>query len=849
MTALPAVPRKLPVLPLRSTIVFPSNVASLQIGVPENLETLNEHQDDPLLVALVVAPGQPDEPVDPRSLCKIGVMARLSDRLYIPGGTIQITAHGIRRIRVDRVTRDGGFVGSTRAVEEPDADPDVAGELIGRILTNLETLAAEIERIPREVPALLRMNVASPARFADLVATLSNFSVPAKDQVVQALSVEARLSFLVDELDEQVHRLREVAGETAGPEEDGVPAGERATELRRRIRALQAELGQVDPAEQQAVDLIRRAESAELPPHVVNRARLEVERIRAVGVESAEAAEIRTYLEALLEMPWARSAARPPEKLDLKKVRRAMDRSLLGLDEPKDRLLDYLAVARLRGDMRGPVPCIVGPPEVGKTTLARAIAEGLGREVVCIELGGKSEAQLIGERRTRPGSRPGRIMSALREVGTRDAVIVLEELDLLGLGNPDGDPIAAIEQAIAWGARDEFVDRYLDVPFDLSNVLFLATARDYGRVPGDLRDHVVEIRLAGYTPEEKVEIARRKLLPELIAENGLERGDVAFPGEALYFLARGYARDSGLGLMRRELSTLLRTRARAKAEGDADRWKFDRERIQEVLGAPRYTATVAESAPEVGVVTGLAWTAAGGELMFIEALKMPGTGRLQITGSLGDVMRESVNAAYSYARSRADALGIAPESFTRHDVHVHFPEAAVPKDGPSAGIAVTLAIASTLSDRPVRHDVAMTGEVTLRGKVLDVGGIKEKVLAAYRAGLRHVILPAGNERDLREVPDEVREHMRFSKVTRLDQVFPLALKDGAEPEATPDRWRREGRRRPEVERDVASGRETATESGPTEAPPEAASPDARGPGNRPGAQPGSRPGDRPGRSR
>lgn len=839
------VPRTLPVIPLRSTIVFPTSVLGLQMGVPENIEALGANPDDPLLVGLVVAPGEPDEPIDPRSLEKVGVLARLSDRLNLPGGTLQVTAQGLRRIHISNVKRNDGFVGNARLARESQPEPEAADELISRVLTDLEMIAARIERVPTEVPAVLRMNVADPGRFADLVAVLTNFSLSGKDQVVQELDVGNRLAMIADELDRQVARIREVQepeSERAREEEAEASSVDRATRIRRQIEQLQAELGQVDPTERQAVELLRRIESSDLPPQAANRARLEVERLRAFRIDSMEAGEIRTYIETLLALPWTREDGTPPAKLDLKRIRRDLDRALLGLDEPKTRLIDYLAVAKLRGDLRGPIPCIVGPPEVGKTTLARVLAKSLRREAHCVELGGKDEHQLIGERRSRPGAEPGRLMAVLRDADARDPVIVLEDLDLIGLGKVDGDPLAAIEQAVRWQTRTEFVDRYLDVPFDLSRVLFLATARDFSRIPTDLRDHVVEIRIAGYTPEEKVRIARRKLLPELVEENGLEADDVRFTDGELYFIARGYARDSGVGLMRRDLSTLLRTRARAKAHGEEGRWEYTEERIQEILGSPRYTATVAESAPEVGVVTGLAWTAAGGELMFIEALKMPGTGRLQITGSLGDVMRESVNAAYSYARSRASELGISPDSFREFDVHVHFPEGAVPKDGPSAGIAVTLAIASSLSGRPVRHDVAMTGEVTLRGKVLEVGGIKEKVLAAYRAGLRTVILPAGNERDLREVPDDAREKTIFHFVERLDDVMPLALLPTSDEAEQPDRWRRERQRRQGVTREVARPRREPR----PDARGEPRNPSEEGPGAMPGHRPGRSPGRKPG---
>jgi ATP-dependent Lon protease len=456
-------------------------------------------------------------------------------------------------------------------------------------------------------------------------------------------------------------------------------------------------------------------------------------------------------------------------------VREALDERHLNLDEVKRRILEFLSVARLRGGMVGQVPCLVGPPGVGKRSLAAAVARGLGRPMVRVELGGRGEAQLVGARRSRTGAQPGKLIGAYRTAEVRDPVFLLEEMDEIGLGNVEGDPVEALEEFLDPALREEFIDRYLDIPFDLSDTVFIATANDFYRIPRSLRDFLIEIRISGRTPEEKVEIAEESMLPRLIDEHGLAQGDLSSSEEALTFLTRGYARDAGLGSLRRVLSSILRYVALRKAEGVEMPIALDRKLIEEVLGAPRYPATEAESAPEIGVVTGLAWTASGGELMFIEALKMPGTGRLITTGLLGEVMRESVSAAFSYVRSRADVLGIAPETFTDNDVHVHFPVGATPKDGPSAGAAITLAIASSLSDRPVRHDIAMTGEVTLRGRILEIGGLKEKILAAYRANIRQVILPLGNERNLRDVPDDVREGMTFHPVERMDEVLELCL--------------------------------------------------------------------------
>jgi ATP-dependent Lon protease len=776
----------LPVIPLRSTAVYPMGVIGVQIGIPTTLELLAAHQEPGLTVAVAVATGGPDDPVDPKSLRKVAVRARVSDRLNMPGGTVQLTLQGIERVRLVEVREQAGyFMGDVEPVTEMPADEAGAQELIARILNALEILSAEVDRVPREVPRILRMNLADPGRFADLVASLANFSLVDKDEIVQRIDVQERLTYALHGLEHQLARVRQIhVDETAqegAPEEvtaeaDVTPA-QRAAELRQRIKMLQSQLGDVDPLEREVIDSMRRIEVADLPARVAAAARTDVERLRTVGGVGAEAGEIRSYVDWLVHLPWRKSATAGPSSIELDAVRHAMDQALLGLDEQKDRILDLLAVARLRGDFRGPIPCLVGPQHVGKTSLAAALAAGLGRPFARVELGGRGEAQLVGTRRTRPGAQPGKLAGVLRDVAARDPVIVLQEMDEIGLGKVEGDPIEAMEEVLDWDNRVGFIDRYIDLPVDLSDVIFIATAQDFYRVPRDLRDLMVEIRIAGYTPEEKVEIAKAKLIPRLIADHGLTDG-VEFTDQGLSFLAYGYARDAGVGMLRRALETLLRTRARARTGGDVSTWVMDPARVEEILGLPRYTPTPAESAPEVGVVTGLAWTAAGGELMFIEALRMPGSGRLIITGMLGEVMRESVNAAYSYVRSRGVTLGITEEDFRESDIHVHFPVGAIPKDGPSAGIAVTLAIASTLANRTVRHDIAMTGEVTLRGKVLEIGGVKEKVLAAHRAGIRHVILPRNNERDLRDVPADVRDATTFHFVERMDEVIQLALFGG-----------------------------------------------------------------------
>ena len=786
MPAKPAAqpPERVLLLPVRSTVVFPQGATALQIGYEPNVAGLNAHPEPDLIVGIVSIADESsaaDAPLEPEAMQKVAVLARLLDRLNLPGGTIQTTLQGLQRVRLEDVQMEEGgyYTAAYRRVEEVPADEAEAERLIEKILSTVVGVAAKVERIPNEVPRILRMNLSDPSRFADLAASLCHFNVPDRDAVLQRLDVAERLRFVLEQLEDTWERVQTIeeedrlVGNQAAENTSSKAPSDRRSQIRKRIQALQTELGEIDPAEREADEILRKVERAGVPSRVAAVARRETERLRAPGTSVTDATEIRNYLELLLAVPWNTTSG--TAEIDLDAVERAMTEEHLGLEEAKRRVLEVLAVARLRGELNGLIPCIVGPPGVGKATLASAIARGLGRPLARLELGGRGEAQLMGSRRTRAGAQPGKLLTTIRDAGVRDPVFLLEEVDELGLGNVEGDPVEAMEEFLDTEARDGFTDRYLDVPLDLSDVFFIATANDFFRIPRDLRDYFIEIRIAGYTPEDKVQIGRRRLFPRMAEEHGFAADEVGISDEVLLFLTRGYARDAGLGNLRRSLSSIFRWLARAKAEGEARQWEVTREMIEEVLGYPRYNSTAAESAPEVGVVTGLAWTASGGELMFIEALKMPGTGRLIITGLLGDVMRESVNAAYSYVRSRAQPLGIATSAFNDNDIHVHFPLGATPKDGPSAGVAVTLAIASSLSDRSVRHDVAMTGEVTLRGKVLEIGGVKEKTLAAYRAGLRQVILPTGNRRDLRDVPEDVREGMTFHFVDRMDEVFDLCL--------------------------------------------------------------------------
>jgi len=769
-------PPTLPLMALRSTIVYPLGTIAVQMGAPENLALLREHDEPGLVVALVVASGDHDEPIDTsRFVGRVGVAARVHERINLPGDTVQITLQGLRRIVVDAIEQNEPYpVALVHPAKDIAADAGEVTDLITRVASAAETLAEMVDRIPDEVPAILKMNVSDPGRFADLAATNMNFRISDKDEVLQRLDVGQRLRFILSRLEREVARAR-VMEDVKRQTEIKIEQHQREFYLRQQLRAIQAELGEADPGEKEAIEILKKIDEAKLPEKVGQEARRETERMRMLSPASSEYQVVRTYLDWVLSLPFNKRSG--SEEIDLKKVQELLDSRHYGLDEAKERIIEFLAVRKLRGgDPHGPILCFVGPPGTGKTSLGEAIGTAIGREFYRISVGGvRDEAEIRGHRRTYVGAMPGLIIQALRRVQVKDPVLMIDEIDKMSGGGPSGDPTAAMLEVLDPSQNDEFVDHYLNLPFDLSSVLFICTANNLFDIPAPLRDRMEIIKIAGYTVEEKVEIAWRYLLPRLLEEHGITDKDIQFTDESLSFISSRYSREAGLRNFERNVAAIMRKRARKKAEGEEGAWIVDNEKVEEILGIPRYTVEEAEMQPEVGVVTGMAWTSTGGDLMVIEALRMPGTGRMTVTGQLGDVMRESVDAAYSYVRSRAAQLGIQDKEFKEIDLHIHLPAGAIPKDGPSAGITLSLAIASVLSGRPVRRDVAMTGEVTLRGKVLEIGGVKEKVLAAYRAGIRQIIMPKANEKDLRDVPAEVREHMVFTFVERMDEVLHLAL--------------------------------------------------------------------------
>jgi ATP-dependent Lon protease len=706
----------------------------------------------------------------------MGILCRARDRSEPTSETVQLTLHALRRVRIDAIRETDGYpVADSSDAAEIVSDDFVARDLAASVLAAVDDMVESGITLDSAIVPVLRSQRDVPARLADLAAAHLGFRVEDCDEVVQMLDVIERLRFVLARVEREAARAH-VASDVGRRARKLVEGHQREFFLRQQLRTIQAELGEQDPAQRDADELDRRIEEAKLPEAVLRESRREAERLRALPPSSSEHQVLRSYLDWVLAMPWTRTSGSPTISLD--GVDQALDTQHWGLREAKERILEHLAVRQLRGgEPTGPILCFAGPPGTGKTSLGEVIATAMGRAFDRFSVGGvRDEAEIRGHRRTYVGAMPGRIAQSLRRAGVRDPVLMIDEIDKMASQGQGGDPTSAMLEVLDPAHNHTFADHYLNLPLDLSGVLFLCTANNVFDIPAPLRDRLEIIRIAGYTIEEKIEIAWRYTLPKLFGAHGLSDTDLQFTDEVLAHLAGRYAREAGLRNFERQLSRLMRKRARKKAAGELGAWIMDAMRVEELLGPPPHAAPDADQAPAIGTVTGLAWTSEGGELMTIEALLVPGRGDLTVTGHLGEVMRESVLAALSYVRSRAGKIGIDQDEFRRSDLHVHFPAGAVPKDGPSAGVAVTLAIASAFSRRPVRRDIAMTGEVTLRGRILEIGGAKEKVLAAYRGGLREVLLPSLNAlQDLRDLPGEVATRLVLHGVRNMDQVFACAL--------------------------------------------------------------------------
>ena len=771
------VPPVMPVLPLMSTVVFPLGVTSIQIRLEQSKALLRDYADPDDLIALVYSPAKREQDLDQAELSRTGLAARVIRILNMPGENMQVTLEGLRRIGIEEMQRTVPyFEARVSCPIEVGADPARVDLLAGRILQSLKTIAQLDDSYPSELENIFSMNLGDPGLFADTVASIVRLPVETKQRVIETLDIGERLAVVADALDSEAARLN-VAEDVTRRATAQVEKSQREFFLRQQLTEIRRLLGEEDPQETTVRQILDRADVLGLPQHVLAVIYEEVNRLRYLSPSSQESGVVRNYLDWLLALPWTRQV---PQAIDLDEVTRRLDAEHFGLEKVKERILEYLAVLKLKKDLKGPILCFAGPPGTGKTSLGSSIARAMGREFVQVSVGGvRDEAEVRGHRRTYIGSRPGKIVRSLRDLRSVNPVFMIDEIDKLG-HDAQGDPAAALLEVLDHEQNANFVDHYVEIPYDLSETLFITTANVLDFIPAPLLDRMEIIQIPGYMEEEKIEIAKRHLIPREAREHGLAEGDITLDDAALTKVIREYSREAGVRQLERAIQTFCRKCARQRTQGFEGQWNFGVDDVERLLGPPYLLPEMAEGHAEIGVATGLAWTTTGGDLLLIEAIKMRGAGRVILTGQLGDVMKESVQAAHSYVRARAELLGMDPGIFDNCDLHIHFPEGAVPKDGPSAGITIVMAIASALAEAPIRNDVAMTGEVTLRGKVLAVGGLKEKIMAAYRAGIRTVVYPFDNRKDLVEVPESIRAKMELVPVAAVDEVFRYAFVGVAE---------------------------------------------------------------------
>jgi ATP-dependent Lon protease len=766
-----AVPEDLPLLPLRGVVIFPSAIVPLLISRGASLKLVEDSLAGERMLGLIAQKNPEEEAPDPTGLYARGTAGRILKMLKYPDGSIRILVQGLRRIEVVEYTqREPYFRARIRVLQdEYQATKDLEA-VQANMVNQFAKFVSMIPYLPDELQVVV-MNIKDPGKVTDLVASNLNISLEEKQDLLNTTDVRSRLEKLSAILNREIELL-ELGHKIQSQVQTELNKNQKEFYLRQQMKAIQKELGEGDPRSGELEELRRKIEEAGMPEEARKAADNEMERLKIIPPESAEHTVVRTYLEWLVALPWSKSTE---DNLDIPHARSVLDEDHYDLEKIKDRILEYLAVRKLKKDPKGPILCFVGPPGTGKTSLGRSIARAIGRKFQRISLGGvRDEAEIRGHRRTYIGALPGRIIQAMRNAQSNNPLFMLDEIDKLGM-DFRGDPASALLEVLDPEQNFTFVDHYLDVPFDLSRVMFITTANYLEPVPPALRDRMEVIELAGYTEEEKLEIARRHLIPKQRVENGLTEQNIEFTTEGVQEIIRAYTREAGLRNLEREIGRVCRKVARRVTEGNTERVVVDVAKVHEFLGPERFFAEIAERVQEPGVATGLAWTPNGGEILFIEATRMAGKKGLTLTGHLGEVMKESVQAALSFIRAHAEKLGIAPDFFENSDLHVHVPAGAIPKDGPSAGVAMAVALASLLTGRIVRHDVAMTGEITLRGKVLPVGGIKEKVLAAKRAGISTVILPKRNAKDLDELSESVRQEMRFLYVETIEEALQHAL--------------------------------------------------------------------------
>ena len=772
----PDIPATLGVLPLRDAVLFPHSVLPLAVGRESSVLVVDEAMLGSCVIAMITQRDPAVEEPGPDDLYQIGTAAMIHKALKYPDGTMRLVVQGLARIRVLEVMQRSPFLRAyVEVLQEVTTEGDLEVEALARSVAALFQKIVALSPTLSDDLAAVVMNERNPGRLADLVATtLPSLSTPLKHALLERQDVKARLQDLTAALAKEAEVL-ELGTKIQSQVHSEMSRSQREYYLREQMKAIQKELGETDERVQEVDELRNKIEAAGMPDEALKASLRELDRLAKMPPASAEYTVARTYLDMLLSLPWQKET---PDEVDLARASQVLDEDHFGLEKVKERILESLAIRKIRPDVKGPILCFVGPPGVGKTSLGRSIARALGRKFARISLGGmRDEAEIRGHRRTYIGALPGQIIQGLRRAESKNAVFMLDEVDKLG-HDFRGDPASALLEVLDPEQNQSFRDHYLDVTFDLSKVLFITTANVLDPIPPALRDRMEVIELPGYTEEEKLAIAQQHLLPRQAGEHGLRLGgEIAFRDDALRLLIQSYTREAGLRNLEREIATLCRKVARQTAEGQTELTEITRDRVTELLGAPKFhREELTERTRVPGVAVGLAWTPVGGEILFIEATKMRGGRNLLLTGQLGDVMKESAQTALSWIRSHADWLQIDPEFWEKWDIHVHIPAGAIPKDGPSAGIAMLTSMVSLLRGQPVQPGLAMTGETTLSGRVLPVGGIKDKVLAARRAGIREVVLPAQN-RDvlLEDVPAHIRREMSFRLVLTVEEVLTVTF--------------------------------------------------------------------------